>query len=74
VYVRSSKRGLQNREIAHLSCRLRPSISMEVLSYLVEQNQPDAAKVFNQVRKPINDRLLKGAEVAKWLIQNVYGL
>jgi hypothetical protein len=74
VYVRSSKRGLQNREIAHLSCRLRPSISMEVLSYLVEQNQPDAAKVFNQVRKPINDRLQKGAEVAKWLIQNVYGL
>jgi hypothetical protein len=72
VYVRSSKRGRQNKEVAHLSCRLRPSISMEVLSYLAEQNQPDAARVFNSVRQSIGDRLTKGAEVVEWLLRNIY--
>lgn len=72
VYVTSSKGGRQKKEIAHLSCRLRPSISMEVLSYLAEQKQPEAARVFNSVRQSIGDRLRKGTEVVEWLLRKIY--
>lgn len=73
VYVRRTTGGSRSQEAAHLSRRLRPSISMEVLSYLIESGQPDAAKVFKSIRQPIAVRLEKSAEIASWFIKNIYG-
>ncbi|HEY9747983.1 MAG TPA: argonaute PAZ domain-containing protein [Allocoleopsis sp.] len=72
VYVKRANARSSDREIAHLSRRLRPSISMEILSYLAEQDQPEAKEVFRNVRKTIAQRLEQGSEVAKWIVQNIY--
>lgn len=74
VYVRRNAGSNRSQEVAHLSRRLRPSISMEILSYLVESGQPDAAKVFKSIRQPIEVRLEKGIEIARWFIKNIYKL
>ncbi|MBW4489255.1 MAG: argonaute PAZ domain-containing protein [Trichocoleus desertorum ATA4-8-CV12] len=72
IYVKRANARQSDQEIAHLSRRLRPSISMEILSYLVEQDQPEAKEVFRNIRKPIAERLEQGGKVAKWIIQKLY--
>lgn len=67
VYVKG-KQG----ESAHLSSRLRPSITMEILSYLSDRGEKKAGQVFKQVRKSVNDRFSKANEVAQWLAKKIY--
>lgn len=68
VYVQNSKR----EEVAHLSSRLRPSVTMEVLSYLASLGQREAAQVFKQVRKPAWERFDTSLKVAKLLGKQIY--
>ncbi|MBW4537072.1 MAG: argonaute PAZ domain-containing protein [Pleurocapsa minor HA4230-MV1] len=67
VYV-----GSKGKELTHLSTRLRPSITMEILSDLQERGSSEAAKVFKQVKKTIQQRFDKSKETAQWLSKNIY--
>ena len=67
VYVSS-----KGKELTHLSTRVRPSITMEILSCLQERGSTEATKVFSQVKKSISQRFEKASSVARWLIQNIY--
>ena len=68
VYVRGGK----NKELTHLSTRLRPSVTMEILSHLADLGQPEATQVFSHVRKSVRDRFYKAEKVAAWLAKNIY--
>lgn len=62
----------KNKELTHLSTRLRPSITMEILSELKDRSSPEAAKVFEQVKKSIEERFEEAGEKAQWLSTNIY--
>ena len=68
VYVKGSK----GKELTHLSTRLRPSVTMEILSHLADLGQAEATQVFSQVRKSVRDRFTKAEKVAAWLAKNIY--
>ncbi len=68
IYVKRGKR----KEIPHLSTRLKPSITMEILSYLAERGSQEANKVFSQIRQSPPKRFDKGQEVAQWLAHKIY--
>ncbi|WP_013324485.1 argonaute PAZ domain-containing protein [Gloeothece verrucosa] len=70
VYVKNNN----GQEIAHLSSRLRPSITMEILSNLVKFGDKEAAKVFNQVRKSAQARFSKAEEVIQKIAEKIYSL
>lgn len=67
VYVSS-----KGNELTHLSTRLRPSITMEILSELQDRGSSEAAKVFKQVKKSTQERFDKSAKTAQWLSNNIY--
>lgn len=67
VYVSS-----KGKELTHLSTRLRPSITMEILSKLQDRGSSEAAKVFKQIKKTIQQRFEQGGEKAQWLSKNIY--
>ena len=67
VYV-----GSKGKELTHLSTRLRPSITMEILSQLQDRGSSEAAKVFKQVKKTIQQRFDKSNNTAQWLSRNIY--
>ena len=68
IYVSSSN----GKELTHLSTRLRPSITMEILSELQDRGSPEAAKVFKQVKKSTQERFAKSEKTAQWLCKNIY--
>ncbi|AFZ37878.1 stem cell self-renewal protein Piwi [Stanieria cyanosphaera PCC 7437] len=68
VYV--SSKG--NQEIPHLSTRLQPSITMEMLSCLQDRGSQEAAKVFKQIRQSSQVRFDRGRDIAKWLASKIY--
>lgn len=67
VYLES-----KNKEITHLSTRLRPSVTMEILSELQERGSKEAGKVFSQTRKSTQFRFNQGQNTAKWLAEKIY--
>jgi hypothetical protein len=67
IYVSS-----KGKELTHLSTRLRPSITMEILSELQDRGSSEAAKVFKQVKKSTQERFAKSEKTARWLCQNIY--
>ena len=67
VYVSS-----KNKELTHLSTRLRPSVTMEILSELQDRGSSEAAKVFKQVKKSVKERFDKSTNTAQWLSRNIY--
>ena len=69
VYV--SNKG---KELTHLSTRLKPSITMEILSQLQDRGSSEASKVFRQVKKTIQQRFDKSSNTAEWLSKKIYGL
>jgi hypothetical protein len=71
VRVKSTRKGKQS-EVPHLSKLLRPSVSMEVLSYLEEQGDTSVSQILSRVRMSVNDRLDKGSNVAVWIAQKIY--
>lgn len=71
VYVTRS-RGRSQSEIAHLSTRLEPLITMETLGYLSEQGSQEATNVFTTIRQSPRVRFDKAQETAQWLIKTIY--
>ena len=67
VYVQTKQ-----RELAHLSSRLKPSVTMEILGDLANRGQKEAAKVFKQLRKSVQERFAQAQQVSQWLAENVY--
>jgi hypothetical protein len=67
VYV--SNKG---NELPHLSTRLRPSITMEILSELQDRGSSEAAKVFKQVKKSTQERFDESKKTAQSLSENIY--
>ncbi|MGB3403080.1 MAG: argonaute PAZ domain-containing protein [Microcoleaceae cyanobacterium] len=73
VYVRHTKKyNKQKDPTPHLSKLLKPSVSMEILSYVAEKGDRGAAEILTKVRLPIQERLEKGKAIAKSLLKNVY--
>ena len=68
VYVSSKK-----TELAHLSTRLKPSITMDILGELKDRGSAEAAKVFKQVKKTIQQRFDKSNDKAQLLSEKIYG-
>ena len=69
IYLDSNK-----QEVPHLSTRLRPSVTMEILSTLKERGSKEAAKVFSQTKQAAQVRFNKGQTTAKWLAQRIYNV
>lgn len=69
VYVSTSSKG---KELPHLSTRLRPSITMEILSELQNRGSKQAAQVFKQVKKNIQERFDKSQQTAQYLSEEIY--
>jgi hypothetical protein len=67
VYVSS-----KNKELPHLSTRVRPSITMDILSCLKDRGSKEAAKVFTQIRQSPQTRFDNGSKVAQWLANKIY--
>ena len=64
----------RNSEISHLSTRLKPSITMAILSELQERGSKEAKKVFSQTRKSAQFRFSQGQNTAKWLAEKIYNI
>ena len=62
----------RNSEISHLSTRLRPSVTMAILSELQERGSKEAGKVFSQTRKSAQFRFSKSQNTAQWLAEKIY--
>jgi hypothetical protein len=67
VYVKS-----KGKELTHLSTRLRPSITMEILSMLRDRGSKEAAKVFQKIRQSPQQRFYNAEANAKWLAKDFY--
>ncbi|WKT82363.1 argonaute PAZ domain-containing protein [Thermosynechococcus sp. PP45] len=61
------------KPVYHLSQRLSPILTVEVLEQVEEQEQ-DNQSVFNKIRKDLNERLEKSKSTAGIIFKNVYGL
>lgn len=73
VYVKSTKRRSKD-STPHLSCLLRPRISMETLSTLAEKGDISAREIFKKLKKRVDYRLTEGSQTAKWIINKIHGI
>lgn len=73
VYVRPTRKGKERERVPHLSQLLRPSVSMEILSFVAERGDSNAKQVLTKVKKTVSERLQKGQVLGKWIINKVYG-
>jgi Argonaute PAZ domain/Piwi domain len=71
VYVKSTKRRSKD-STPHLSCLLRPRISMEMLANLAEKGDISAKEIFKKLKKRVDYRLIEGSQTAKWIINKIY--
>ncbi|AIE74895.1 MULTISPECIES: argonaute PAZ domain-containing protein [unclassified Synechocystis] len=75
VYVRRADRW-NSKSVAHLSKRLSPSLTMEMLANISEQGKDskEIKDVFGLIRKKLDDRLKESKATAKYIISQVYGI
>lgn len=74
VYV---KRQGDKQETPHLSTRLAPSVTLEMLSYVADITDSPAEKarieqVFDQIRAKLDERLTKSSQIAAWILKSIY--
>lgn len=73
VYVRSSQNG---KLIPHLSCRLTPSLTLEMLSELQASGDPQLKQkvkhVFQKIRLSVKERLEGVQPFVNWLCEKYY--
>ncbi len=64
------------KPVAHLSQRLSPSLTMEMLANIAESGKEskDINDVFRDIKKSLDDRLKKSQETAKTILERVYGI
>ncbi len=62
--------------VPHLSQRLSPSLTMEMLASIAESGKEDRniANVFENIKKSLNERLQEGQKTAKVIIERVYSI
>jgi argonaute family protein len=75
VYVRRADRW-NSKNIAHLSKRLSPSLTMEMLANIAEQGKDsqEIKNVFGMIKKNLDDRLKESKATAQYIINNVYDI
>ncbi|MBP0028714.1 argonaute PAZ domain-containing protein [Roseofilum sp. Guam] len=77
VYVRIANQW-NATSVPHLSQRLSPSLTMEMLANLAdtqdleEQEKKDIQNVLNSIRKNLNDRIYQSQETAQRIVNKVY--
>jgi argonaute family protein len=77
VYVRKANQRNAQR-VVHLSQRLSPSLTMEMLANMAEaedlsnQEKHEIQDVFSYIRKSLNERLTKSEETAQRLLDDIY--
>ncbi len=75
VYVVKAS-GWSDQAVAHLSQRLTPSLTMEMLANIAEQSEQseknNIQEVFSYIRKRLNDRLRESEKTAQQIIKGVY--
>ncbi len=66
----------KSKIVPHLSQRLSPSLTMEMLATIAESGKEDRniAKVFEKIKKSLNERLQEGQKTAKFIIERVYSI
>jgi len=64
------------KPVAHLSQRLSPSLTMEMLANIAESGKEskDINDVFRDIKKRLDERLKKSQETAKKVLEQVYGI
>jgi hypothetical protein len=69
IYVRMNQ---SSQKTGHLSARVRPILDLNILSILSEQGQPEAKKVFKEVRQSVQQRFTKAQEIVQELFNKIY--
>jgi hypothetical protein len=69
IYVKMDK---SSQKTGHLSARVRPILDLNILSILSEQGQPEAKKVFKEIRQSVQQRFDKAQEIAQGLFNKIY--
>lgn len=77
VYVTKANQWGKAQSVAHLSRRLSPSLTMEMLAAIAEQADENKEKsniqgVFSYIKKNLNDRLTEAAKTATQITQKIY--
>jgi len=64
------------KPVAHLSQRLSPSLTMEMLANIAESGKESKHinDVFRDIKKSLDERLKKSQETAKKVLEQVYGI
>lgn len=77
VYVkRANQQGRYSKPVAHLSKRLSPSISLEILAAMAESGSPDKVQIqnaFSQIKQSLESRLHESKKIADFILSKVYG-
>lgn len=79
VYVKSANGYSSDQLIPHLSSRLEPSLTMEMLNYISEhsphfEEKSEAQGVFNYIRKSISSRLDESQKAVANIVSRIYKL
>lgn len=73
VYVKKANQW-NAKPIAHLSQRLSPSLTIEMLANIAEKNSQnkEITAIFGYIKKSLNDRLDEAKETAQTIIERLY--
>jgi hypothetical protein len=76
VYVRSVTNWKDNKLVPHLSSRLSPSLTMEMLSNIAERSEDlekkNVEEVFDYIKNNLDTRLKESTKVARTIISKIY--
>jgi len=78
IYVKKTNQS-NAKLVPHLSQRLSPSLTMEMLANLAEHtiDQKEKQKIqdiFTDIKKSLNIRLQEAQQIAKYILENVYNI
>ena len=79
VYVKSASGYSNDRLTSHLSCRLKPSLTMEMLTHIAENStniddKKNAQKVFGYLKKNLDTRLKESKIAVLQIAVRIYNL
>lgn len=79
VYVKSASGYSNDRLTSHLSCRLKPSLTMEMLTHISENStsiddKKNAQKVFGYLKKNLDTRLKESKKAVSQIAVRIYNL
>ncbi|WP_297758106.1 argonaute PAZ domain-containing protein [Thermosynechococcus sp.] len=76
VVIVKKTSGYTAKPILHLSQRLSPILTMEILAQIAAQRgeESEIQNVFDYIKKDINSRLQESQKTAKFIFENIYNL